>query len=207
MIQTLANAQAKSKMPMGEASSRPESSSPTGSSRDVAEKPSGEIHDGQREPINLERRDIMGEPWRGGRRLKMPLFCGENLEGWIFRAELFFEINRLTEAERMMAAGVSFEEEALAWFRWVDARTPFTSWADLKRQLLSRFGSSQAGSLCERFLGIKQVGSMAEYGREYELMSATMTGLPDEVLESTFVKGLKPKIRAKVSVLKPIGLE
>ena len=79
-------------------------------------------------------------------------------------------------------------------FDGMDARMPFTSWADLKKQLLSRFGSSQAGSLCERFLGIKQVGSVAEYRREYELMSATMTGLSNKVLESTFMKGLKPEI-------------
>ena len=76
----------------------------------------------------------------------------------------------------------------------------------LKRQLLGRFGSSQSGSLCERFLSIKQVGIVAEYKRDFEFMSASITGLPDEVLEGTFVKGLKPEIRAKVRVLKPIGL-
>ena len=43
-------------------------------------------------------------------------FFMENMECWIFRANLFFVINHLFEAKRMMAAGVSFEEEALAWF-------------------------------------------------------------------------------------------
>ena len=37
-------------------------------------------------------------------------------------------------------------------------------------------------------------------------MSVSMTGLSDEVLESTFVKGLKVEIRAEIRVLKPIGL-
>lgn len=32
-------------------------------------------------------------------------------------------------------------------------------------------------------------------------MSTSMAGLPDEVLESTFIKGLKPEIRAEVRVL------
>ena len=59
-----------------------------------------------------------------------------HLEGWIFRAELFFEMNQLTEMEKMIAAGVSFEDEALAWFRWVDAQTSLASWTELKRQLL-----------------------------------------------------------------------
>ena len=47
---------------------------------------------------------------------------------------------------------------------------------------------------------------MAKYQRAYELMLASMTRLPEEVLESTFVKGLKPEVRAEVRVLKPIGL-
>lgn len=88
----------------------------------------------------------------------------------------------------------------------MDARTPFTSWSDLKQQLLARFSSSQAGSLCERFLGIKQTGSVADFRREFEMMFASMTGLSDEVLESTFVKGLKAEIRAEIRVLKPIRL-
>lgn len=37
-------------------------------------------------------------------------------------------------------------------------------------------------------------------------MSASMVGLPDEVLESTFVRGLKPEIRVGIRVLKPTGL-
>ena len=47
---------------------------------------------------------------------------------------------------------------------------------------------------------------MAEYRRDFEFMSASMAGLLDEVLESTFVNGLKPEIRAEVRVLKPVGL-
>ena len=44
----------------------------------------------------------------------MPIFSGENPKGWIFRAELFFEMNHLSEMEKMMATGVSFEDEMLA---------------------------------------------------------------------------------------------
>ena len=34
-------------------------------------------------------------------------------------------------------------------------------------------------------------------------MLVSMTGLSDEVLDSTFMKGLKPDIRAEVRVFKP----
>lgn len=134
------------------------------------------------------------------------MFKGENPEGWLFHVELYFEMNRLLEAKRLMAAGVSFEGEALAWFRWTDARFPFGDLSKLKRQLLRRFGSSQAGSLCEHFLNIQHCGTVAEYQRDFEVMSATMVELLDEILESMFVKGLKPEIRAEVRFSKPIGL-
>ena len=45
-VQSLASAQAKSKMTAGEPSSRPMTSSPTGCSRDAADLPFGVNHDG-----------------------------------------------------------------------------------------------------------------------------------------------------------------
>ena len=48
--------------------------------------------------------------------------------------------------------------------------------------------------------------TVAEYIRDFELMLASMTRLPNAVLESTFVMGLKPNIRVEVRVLKPVGL-
>ena len=154
----------------------------------------------------LEGQDVAGEPWRTGRHLEMPVFNGECPKGWIFKAKHFCEMHRLSEMEKLMATGVSFEDEALAWYRWTDASTPFMSWEGLKRQLWGRFGSSQSGSLCGRFLSIKQMEIVAEYKRDFEIMSASMASLPDEVLEGTFVKGLKLEIQAEVRVLKPIGL-
>ena len=46
---------------------------------------------------------------------------------------------------------------------------------------------------------------MAEYRGDFKLMSGSMIRLSDEVLESTFVKRLKPDIQNEVRVLKPNG--
>ena len=37
--------------------------------------------------------------WHGGRRLEMPIFTGDNPDGWIFQAKRYFNINHLTEEE------------------------------------------------------------------------------------------------------------
>ena len=52
-----------------------------------------------------------------GRRLEMPVFDGKNPDGWVLRAERFFNMNRLNEAEKMDAAMINLDGDALAWFQ------------------------------------------------------------------------------------------
>nr|GFB61014.1 ankyrin repeat-containing protein [Tanacetum cinerariifolium] len=89
------------------------------------------------------------------RKLKMPLFDGEDVYGWVYQAERFFEVQGLnTTGERLRAAVLSLEGLALSWFRWINNREPFHNWEELKRRLLHRFQSSQderrAKGLCFR---------------------------------------------------------
>lgn len=80
-------------------------------------------------------------------RLEMPVFEGSNLEGWVFRAERFFTINRLSELQKLEAASISMDGKALAWFQWENGRQPTCSWSKLKLNLLDRFRLSQEGHL------------------------------------------------------------
>lgn len=57
----------------------------------------------------------MNDDWQGGRRLEMPMFTGENPDGLIFKAERYFNINHLTENERLVAAGINVDGDALSW--------------------------------------------------------------------------------------------
>ncbi|EXB66634.1 hypothetical protein L484_024931 [Morus notabilis] len=96
----------------------------------------------------------------GLRRLEMPLFEGDNPEGWLFRVERYFSVNRLTEEDKLSAAAICFKGDALAWFQWEDGRNPVRSWLELKRKLLDRFRSSQEGTALDKFLAIQQKGTV-----------------------------------------------
>ena len=48
-------------------------------------------------------------------KLELPIFDGNNLDGRLFRAERYFEINKLKSAEKLRAAIVCLKGEALAW--------------------------------------------------------------------------------------------
>ncbi|PWA46618.1 Ankyrin repeat-containing protein [Artemisia annua] len=140
-----------------------------------------------------------GRGWHPGsdhrlRKLKMPLFDGEDVYGWVYQAERFFEVQGLiTPGERLRAAVLSLEGSALSWFRWINNREPFISWEELKRRLLHRFQSSQEGTA-------------REYVTLFERMAAQLPGLSEEVLEGIFIKGLKPELRTAVRTHQPSNL-
>ena len=151
-----------------------------------------------------------GEPWGGEefspvrrKQLDCPLFSGMDPDGWLFRMNQYFSINRFSEKEKLMAAGVALEGDALSWFQWQNQRRPFITWTDFKVALLQRFRSSQEGNLCERFLAIRQTGTVAEYRRNFEVSAAPLQEVPEEILEGIFINGLRADIRAELRLLKP----
>lgn len=61
----------------------------------------------------------------------------------------------MTEAEKLGAAVVSLEGEALAWFQWEDMRRRIRSWDELKMLIVERFRFSQEGLVSERFWALR----------------------------------------------------
>lgn len=47
------------------------------------------------------------------RRLEVPYFSDDDPYGWIYRAERYFEINRIPDEEKVCAASICFEKKAL----------------------------------------------------------------------------------------------
>lgn len=126
------------------------------------------------------RRDEGDQGGMGGRRLEMPMFNGEDPDGWIFRAERYFNMNRLGNWERVEAAVVCFEGEALAWYQWEESQQPMRTWEDMKLLMLDRFRTSQEGTALEKFLALKQEGTMKDYRRMFEMLAGPLQRFPNQ---------------------------
>ncbi|PON81445.1 hypothetical protein TorRG33x02_227960 [Trema orientale] len=98
------------------------------------------------------------------------------------------------------------DREALTWFQWEDSHRPICSSAKLNSMLIERFRYSQGGTLCEKFLTLKQVGTVSTYRPEFEVLASSLHDVPEHILESTFINGLISQIRAQVRLMKSIGL-
>lgn len=54
------------------------------------------------------------------KKLEIPVFNGTNPDDWLFWTELYFQLHKLTDEEKLTVAVVSFEGRANKWFRWAD---------------------------------------------------------------------------------------
>ena len=96
-----------------------------------------------------------------GRKLEIPVFDGTDPDGWILRAERYFNLNRLNDEEKVEVTVISFEGDAIRWYQWESRRKAISRWEEMRSLLLRQFRSTTNGSLCEQFLALKQDGSIA----------------------------------------------
>ncbi|KAL0543107.1 hypothetical protein IC582_018194 [Cucumis melo] len=140
------------------------------------------------------------------KKIEMPVFTGEDPDSWLFRAERYFQIHKLTDSEKMLVSTVSFDGPALNWFRSQEERDKFTSWSNMKERLLVRFRSNKDGTISGQFLRIKQEGTVEEYINLFDKMVAPVNDLPERVILDTFMNGLLPWVRSEVFFCRPKSL-
>lgn len=52
------------------------------------------------------------------KHLEMPIFSGEHPNSWVFRAEHYFGIHELSNAEKIKVAIIAFVPNKVDWFHW-----------------------------------------------------------------------------------------
>ena len=55
----------------------------------------------------------------------MPTFDGTDPDSKVFRDEKIFDVNPMTNNEKLESVVLSIEGEAIAWFQWEDGWRPF----------------------------------------------------------------------------------
>ncbi|TYK01506.1 gypsy/ty3 element polyprotein [Cucumis melo var. makuwa] len=141
------------------------------------------------------------------KKLEIPIFNGEDPDGWFHRAEHYFQMHILNELEKLKIAVVSLEGKGQSWSRWAENRKQFKSWKELKERMYNRFRSREHETTCARFLEIKQEGTVKEYLQRFEELSAPLPEIAEDVLEGTFTNGLDPIIKTEVFSMWAVGLE
>lgn len=127
-----------------------------------------------------------GKGWRY-RKMEMPLFEGKDPDGWVLKSEKYFTVCRLSEHEKVDAAVVAMEGDALKWYQWENGRNPVSSWLDFKARILHQFRPLNAGSLHEQWLATTQTSTVLEYRRFFIEMASPLTDIPESLLMGQFI--------------------
>lgn len=73
------------------------------------------------------------------KKVEMLVFSGSDPDSWLFRANRYFQIHKLTDSEKLTVMVISFDGATLDWYRSQEECDPFVNWTNLKQRLLVRF--------------------------------------------------------------------
>ncbi|XP_057428622.1 uncharacterized protein LOC130722049 isoform X1 [Lotus japonicus] len=144
-----------------------------------------------------------GESRLAGKKVKLPVFEGDDPVAWITRAEIYFDVQGTPDELRVKLARLSMEGSTIHWFNMLRETEDELSWEKLKRALIARYGGRRLENPFEELLTLRQRGSVEEFVEAFELLSSQVGRLPEDQYLGYFMSGLKPPIRWRVRTLNP----
>lgn len=133
------------------------------------------------------------------------MFDGEDPAGWIARAEVYFQVQGTSPEVKVNLAQLCMEEPTIHFFKSICEENNELTWEIFKSELLERYGGIGERDIYEQLSSLRQVGSVDEYIREFERLTAQIRRLPEEQYFGYFIHGLKEKIRGRVRSMRALG--
>lgn len=138
-----------------------------------------------------------------GKKVKLPVFEGEDPVAWITRAEIYFDVQNTPDEMRVKLSRWSMEGSTIHWFNLLLETEDDLSWDKLKKALIARYGGRRLENPFEELSTLRQTGSVEAFVEAFELLSSQVGRLPEEQYLGYFMSGLKQKIRRRVRTLNP----
>ena len=132
-------------------------------------------------------------------------FNGDDLNGWLYRCQQFFEVDGTPEEAKVKLAAINLEGRALQWHQnWTKYKQGNTevTWTLYVQALESRFGEHNNGDPMTELLKLKQTGMVSEYHDLFEFWLGKVD-ISEGYAVSFFLNGLKPVIQQQVKMFMP----
>ncbi|PIN21602.1 hypothetical protein CDL12_05681 [Handroanthus impetiginosus] len=141
-------------------------------------------------------------------RIEFHRFFGEDLEGWIFKYEQFFDVAKTPLNLRVKLASIHLEGEALQWHQvFLKSRLTMTlpTWEEYIQAMNERFGSEMGKDPMIELMHLRQNGSVQDYWREFDELVNRVQLAPNYAV-SCFIGGLRDDIATRVEAFDPKSL-
>ena len=145
-----------------------------------------------------------------GPKLHFPEFTGEDCDGWIRKAEKYFELVGIPNEDRVRIAVLYVSGKAEYWWRGTGCNANTLPLHHFCRMVGDRFNQVSKYEIIGQFHNLKQVGSVVDYVDRFEEMVSMVRrnnpALPDTYYISSFISGLKDYIQYHLQCYRPTAL-
>jgi len=138
-------------------------------------------------------------------RVDFPKFDGEDVQGWLYKCEQFFEIDAIPGNRRVKIASIHLSGRALVWhqsFMRGFGLGVWPEWEEYKRAIVDRFGVGPYDDPLAELMKLKQGGSVAQYQEKFDLL-LNRVDLSMAQAGSCFLSGLNEEVRCAVRMFRP----
>ncbi|KAD4585314.1 hypothetical protein E3N88_22915 [Mikania micrantha] len=145
-----------------------------------------------------------GLPW-AVKKVKLPEFSGFDPQGWIQKANLYFDINHTPDELRIRLAQLSMVGVAQHWFTIITQVRESLSWVDFQAELLQRFSGLEIHNPYEQLATLKQRDSIHDFIDDFEYLLSLVPRLPESQALGYFIAGLKDDVKQWVRLHRPLS--
>nr|GEY09946.1 hypothetical protein [Tanacetum cinerariifolium] len=147
-----------------------------------------------------------GEQSPQSMRLDVSNFSRNDKDRWIFAiTEYFSLLNTLTD-QHLRIVKFNLEGAAAEWFWWMSMNGLITTWARFEESVKNHFGPSKYEDSRRVLLKLLQLGTVEDYQREFEKLMNRVTDIPDSLLISLYILGLKLNLQHEFLLSRPTTL-
>lgn len=141
--------------------------------------------------------------------IEFPHFSGDNLRGWIYCCDQFFEVDETPPQSKVKIAAVHLDGRALQWHQaYMKGRITrdVPMWEEYVRALSARFGTREYEDPMAELVSLRKTHSVQQYLDRFDELHNSLE-LPDNYAMSCFLAGLKQEISGLVRMFKPQTLQ
>ena len=140
------------------------------------------------------------KPYSRLSRIEFPQFGGEDVMGWLYKCEQFFEVDNITHNVKVKVASIHLTGKALLWHQ---SYMKIREWEIGPRgKSTMRFGAKSFDDPLAELIKLRQVGTVEQYQESFGSL-LNRVDLPPLHALCCFLSGLNEEIQNAVRMFKP----
>ncbi|KAL8089286.1 hypothetical protein AgCh_038908 [Apium graveolens] len=140
-------------------------------------------------------------------KVEFPKFDGTELRSWLYKYNRFFQLDEVTDTQKVRLTVIHLEGKALLWHQTYMQRCNhiIPTWSTYTEDINVRFGDLYEDPMAE-LKALRQQGSVQDYHDAFDALTSRIT-LSEEYLLSSYIGGLSEEIKLAVRMFSPKSIQ